>query len=282
MAKKKPNKTAQSHAEQQRLRMEERERMEQAELRESEDDVAWATFCKDAEPLINRARNGDVRAAGFLHSMASYITIGLNDAAKWHKAILSISRKSFLWPQMASRNEEIKKDNLAFLEAIQQGEDFVFANLPKGKKGKTWKFKRNETKLVFKYWLLIEPIRHFLNLEPLSAKESKDGGNWPKWAELAWQLVGKESKDGNPANHPMFYDDATKICNVRKTQTQKDFSNTALWSDEALYRDPKVTRKSPSIPKEDIKEAFFGAFEQIATGESRRTKQRKKRKVKKF
>ena len=96
---------------------------------------------------------------------------------------------------------------------------------------------------------------------------------WKSWLEVAWKVLMEISPKNDPALHPDFYDPKTKVSNVRKTRMEDNFSNSQKSA-------PKVLRQSPSIRKNDIKETMSNAFELIATGISKRTKQRRKAKKK--
>jgi len=190
-------------------------------------------------------------------------------------------------PGMISRNPEKERLNQKHLVEIKQGKNFKFATVPTGKRGKRFQFlygaNRHAVLLVdyienarqrYAAHMLQAPhsgqeipgwLRAAMKLEPFSAKPK----TWWAWANVAWQVIAEISPNGKPGQHPAYYAPETKICNVRKSRTEDDSSKSAKW-------DARKLRQSPSIAEQDIREAFFGGFEMIATGTSPTTKRRKK------
>ncbi len=113
-------------------------------------------------------------------------------------------------------------------------------------------------------WELPPWIEDAMKLPPFSPKPK----TWNAWAAVACQAIEELSPDGKLESYRGFYDPATKISNVRETRS--DYDTSAF-----EYDAPRKIRKSPSIPRNDIREAVFDGFENIATGISSRTRRRK-------
>lgn len=183
-------------------------------------------------------------------------------------------------PGHISRNKEKQADNQRLLKQLEQGEACRFAILPTGKRGKKWKFQDRANALAVR---LVNHIEHgrtcyelhklqaqhagrelpgwlheAMKLEPFSAKPK----TWQAWARVAWQVLTEISPNGKPEEHDAFFMTETEICNVRVERTGG-----------MDYHSPS---DAPSVAKEDIREALFGAFELVATGASQRTKRRRK------
>ena len=237
------------------------------------------------------AAHGDKKAALFLMNAVGEAVGGFELLAHAKPELFrEWARSSFAIPGMISRNAEKCADNGRLLNALEQGEDFHLAILPTGKRGKKWKFQDRANSLAVRLQSHIEHARTVyeldssraqytgrelpswrevaMRLEPFSPK------TWKAWAKVAWQVLVEISPEGKPEKNRAFYEPATAICNVRKTRTEDDFHKYAEC-------DSRVTRACPSIALEDIREAFSGAFELIATGATRRTARRRKPQPKK-
>jgi len=163
---------------------------------------------------------------------------------------------------------ETPSDNQLLIDKLEVAADCHLAILPTGNRGKKWRAQDRANSLAIRLQSYIALHREFYDVHKLQAQEAGreipgwlheakklenfSAGVWKQWADLAWRVIAEISPDGKPRNHPAFYEPATKICNVR-------------------------TESHDAIAEQDIKEALFGAFELIATGTSRRTKQRARR-----
>ena len=188
-------------------------------------------------------------------------------------------------PGILSPSAEKTADNARLVKQLHVGENYHLAILPTGKRGRKWQFQSTANGLAARlqsyianskgcyelHKLQAQHAGHELpawledatHLGPFSAKTSQ------AWAKTAWQVLAEISPNGKPGKHPAFYDPKTKICNVRKTRTEDDFSKSAKWNS-------RVRRQCPSIAEHDIKEALFTAFAVIAAGELPVTKPRRK------
>lgn len=201
-------------------------------------------------------------------------------------------------PAMVSQNTEITAAAETLAKKLQTGVDFPLEILPSGKKGRHWQLKDPANALAARPVEEIEFNRQWtwcyrvhwwlddaLKLEPFGP------ATWRTWAELGWRILAEISPDGKPENHPFFRDPKTRICKVRKSRKQsfpkkqkpkrrldgsRSRAERLLNFLAALPDEIYPVLDSPSIAEGDIKEALFGAFELIATGESRRTRQRRK------
>lgn len=186
------------------------------------------------------------------------------------------AKKNIAIPGLISRNKAQARDNDRLLDTLQQGKDTYLASLLPNKPGRFWTFE-GPNLLAFRLIAHIQSSNNFYELGKLlirhgtpkiprwRTKAAKlkpfSAQTWRSWAEVAWQMIVEISPEKRPARHPAFYDQRTRICNVRKTRKNPYY---------------QIEEKALSIAEQDIKEALFGAFELIATGESRRTKQRRK------
>ena len=193
------------------------------------------------------------------------------------------ARSAIAVPGCISRNTEKQRNNQELLRKLEQGEDCHFAILPTGKPGRKWTFKDNANGLAARLWSYIDNSRTVYSFHAIQAKhagrelpgwlqdavqlEPFSAKTWQKWAEVAWKVLAEISPNGNPGRHPAFYETATKICNVR-THRKESYQT---------FTGKDVIHSSPSIAENDIKEALFGAFEVVATGISRRTKQQRQK-----
>lgn len=109
---------------------------------------------------------------------------------------------------------------------------------------------RSQSQMPVGYLALFETCPPWF--PPLAYVRDFGPASWPEWAEIAWEIIGSISPDGQAENHPAFRSCKTKICNVRNGS--ENYQSTA---------------------RADIKEALCAAFETIATEQSPRTRQRK-------
>lgn len=247
--------------------------------------TAWQAQLRQVSGLFQQLHQGlhDLAAGG--NQQAAEVLASDLRRAVWkfdglatHKPELfsEWARLQFGIPGIISRNRERTAGNQTLLEKLKEGEGFPLPILPTGKRGKRLKLKDRAPALAMRLVQFICPaIARFIEsqaravdfvppnwihdaaqLGPFSRK------TWPAWAKVAWLVLAETSPNNLPGLHPVFHDRNTAICNVRKAR-----------------RDPYFGKNSnaPSIAEHDIKEALFGAFELIATGESRRTKERRKR-----
>jgi len=186
------------------------------------------------------------------------------------------ARGSIAIPGLISRNRAQSRDNERLLEVLQQGEASYLAPAMRSKRGRFWTFS-GANLLAVRLISHIQSANIFYESDKVLARHCrrdlpswrKDAAKlkafsartWPSWAHVIWQIIIEVSPQNKPALHLAFYDPKTKICNVRKRRINPYYGN-----EERAY----------SISEQDIKEALFGAVEVIATGESRRTKQRRK------
>ena len=187
------------------------------------------------------------------------------------------ARGSFAIPGMISRNAEKREDNQRLCKLLEQGEATEWAILPTGKRG--WNLEQNANGLAARLQSHIQSGRELYELHKVQSRGNKlpdwledamklapfSPETWRTWAELAWRIIAEISPEGKPGLHPAFYHSKTKICNPRKQRINPYYANT---------------ESAPSIAENDIKEALFGAFELIATGKSRKTKERKMKTLK--
>jgi hypothetical protein len=82
--------------------------------------------------------------------------------------------------------------------------------------------------------------------------------SWKSWAKMAWKVIVAVSPEGRPDLEPILIEGPGRICNVRRERNDPYFAN-------------KI-RKSPGVATSDVKEAFFTAFEEIATSKSKRNR----------
>lgn len=88
-------------------------------------------------------------------------------------------------------------------------------------------------------------------------------GSWKQWANLAWRVVVAVSPEGRPEMNSELCSGPSRICNVRKTRSDDNFNSKP-------GSPAKILRSSPSIARDDLKEAFFNAFQEVAAVKSRR------------
>ena len=187
------------------------------------------------------------------------------------------SKKSDAVPGLIARSRAQSTYNDQLLETLQQGEDSLLATAVRKKRGRFWKFDGanllayrligHVQNAISSYDSDKEIARHrgkpvpdwrkkAAQLKPFSA------ATWRSWAQVSWQVIAEISPQNQPALHPAFHDPKTMICNVRKP--------------------PSDARGKPckgdGIAAQDIREALFGAIEQLPTGVSRRTEERRKAK----
>jgi len=169
--------------------------------------------------------------------------------------------------------------NEQLLEKLQQGEDSLLATAVRKKRGRFWKFDGanllayrligHVQNAIRSYDSDNEIARHCGKPVPDWRKESVQlksfsAATWRSWAQVSWRVIAEISPKNQPGLHPGFHAPKTMICNVRKPPIDANGK----------------PHKASGIWAQDIKEALFGAFEQLATGESRRTKERRKAKKK--
>jgi hypothetical protein len=189
------------------------------------------------------------------------------------------AERGFAVPGMISPNAEKTADNARLVKQLRVGEKFHLAIQPTGKRGRRWKFQTTANGLASRLQSYIANSIGCYELHKAQAKQagrelplwlhdavrlkSFSAKTWRAWADIAWQVLAEISPDGKPEDHDAFYKTETAICDVR------------------LERGGYSASGAPSVAKEDIREALFGAFELIATGTSRRTKRRLKGQPKK-
>jgi hypothetical protein len=176
-------------------------------------------------------------------------------------------------PGLISRKTEQSRENKKLLESLEQGEDCGLAILPTGKRGKSWSLKGvaliavrlvahiRSSNLFYKGDKGIEggeypqlpAWRHeAAKLDRLSKRSA------PMWAEVAWLVLAEIS----PANQPERHHVLKKLFKVR--QYRIDYTSRT----GARLNGAKVTRKSQSIAKHDMKETLSVAFKRIASDKS--------------
>jgi hypothetical protein len=191
------------------------------------------------------------------------------------------ARRSIAIPGLISRNKAQARDNDRLLDTLQQGKDTYLASRLPNKRGRFWAFE-GPNLLAVRLIAHIQSSNNFYESHKLLArygapkmprwrtKAAKlkpfSAETWRSWAEVAWQMLTQISPEKRPALNSAFYDKRTQICNVRNKRKNPYY---------------QTEEKALSIAEQDIKEALFGAFELIATGKSRRTKQRLKAKEEK-
>lgn len=227
--------------------------------------------------LLDSATRRDKRAA---HAFMQSISVAVNNfefvAMREPEVFREWARGQIAIPGLISRNRAQSRDNARLLEVLQQGEATYIAPGIRNKRGRFWTFSGANLVAVrlishiqssnISYESDKSLARHFRRDLPSWRKEAVklkgfSSRTWLNWAQVIWQMIIEMSPKKKPALHPAFYDPKTKICNVRKTRNNPYYGN-----EERAY----------SISEQDIKEALFGAVEIIATGESRRSKQRRK------
>ncbi len=204
-------------------------------------------------------------------------SIGNFEMLAFHKPEIFIewARGSFAIPGMISQNAEKTKSNQTLVERLQVGAKCDFAIVPKGKRGRHWQFQDRANGLAARLQSHIEWHRTLYCVHELRAKADKQKlpawlrgaaklppfspKTWKAWAKIGWLVLAEISPNAKPGKHRAFYEPATAICTPRMTRTNPYYGNE---------------ERAPSIAENDIKEALFGAFELIATGISRKTKQR--------
>jgi hypothetical protein len=90
---------------------------------------------------------------------------------------------------------------------------------------------------------------------------------WKQWADVAWQVVLAVSPEGRPEENAVLCRGPNKICELRRVRIERNFSTKP-------GQPAKILRNSPSIARNDLKDAFFSAFQEVATGRSRRQLER--------
>lgn len=256
-----------------------------AEAGEAEENAfrLYLILLNAQQALYSLAAHGNQKA-GLLFANAICEGVGDFESLAGHNPEMfrEWARKNLAIPGMISRNKEKTVDNERICKELQQGEDCHFAILPTGKRG--WKIQDRANWLAARLQYYIQgnqelyaihqsqaeragsPLPAWLHdaakLKPFSAQ------TWKSWATLAWRVLAEISPNGRPERHPAFHAKETRICRVRKLRINPYYGNKEA---------------SPSIAEHDIKEVLFGAFELIAGGKSRRTKQRaaNKRKARK-
>ena len=177
-------------------------------------------------------------------------------------------------PAMIAPYPAKQKDNVQFLEKLEVAQAFKRFAISKRQR---WKFATPANLLAARLVSFIQARRESCDVEKIIARKEGtvipewiqeavvmpdfSAETWKRWAEMGWRIIGLISPEGRPELHPAFQARETKICNVRKGRVDPYFGKL---------------HNSRSIAEHDIKEALFAGFEQIATGESPRNKQRKK------
>lgn len=100
-------------------------------------------------------------------------------------------------------------------------------------------------------------IKRARKLAPFSVK------NYKQWADLGWRMLEAISLGGKVENNPALHTPEHGICNVRRKRHDPYVGIKSL-------KAKKVVREYDCIAKADIKDAFYLAMKQIATGEGRR------------
>lgn len=276
-----------------------------AETHEEQLEQAVQLFRYLRDGLHNFAVGNHRRAA---HRLASELRSACWDfdllATAKPELFADWARRQFGIPGIVSRNQERAASNLALLSKLGEGDDFYFPILPK--RGRPVKLKERANALAirliqfidrrFSKWVMefapevgYEPplrVREAARLEPFG-KET-----WEAWAGVAWLVLAEVSPNRRPEEHPFFHDPETMICKVREERLEKypksarrqrrsgfSGSNTKRFLKmlDAMPDEKYPTHTSPSIPRGDLQKKLWEAFELIATGASRRTRQRKKK-----
>jgi len=228
--------------------------------------------------LLEFAADGHKQASdGFITSLSAAVGNFEFLATKRPELFREWSKKSDAVPGLIARSRAQSTYNDQLLETLQQGEDSLLATAVRKKRGRFWKFDGanllayrligHVQNAIGSYESDKEIARHCGKPLPdwrTKAAQLKrfSAATWPSWAQVSWQVIVEISPQKQPALHPGFHDPKTMICNVRKPPINADGKSG----------------KASGIQTHDIKEALFGAFEQLATGESRRTKERRKAK----
>lgn len=239
----------------------------------------YLTLLSDAisSGLLEGAARGQRHAASAV--MASLGTAVNNFefvAIRRPELFRALARRSLAIPGLISRNKAQSRENDRLLKLLQQGEASFLARSLDKKPGRYWTYS-NANALAVRAIDHIQSARayylgdcrvakHLRQEFPLWRKratklKSFSPATWKAWAEIAWQMIAEISPQNKPGLNPAFYEPKTKICNVRK-QRKNPYYGTV--------------DKAPSIREQDIKEALFSAIELIATGSSRRTKERRR------
>lgn len=230
-----------------------------------------------AQGLLALAAHGDGVAATMLID-SLLLAVRRFECLAMHrpKVFTHYTSKLSLIPATISRRSENKKECEKLLEELQVGTCSIYPTTRKGK-GRDWSESTPANALALRLIRYIDNRRRdrriysahleifdtcppwFQSLDTL-ADFSPD--SCEEWANVAWQILDN-------GKHPALYEKATRVCNVRESRTEDNFSKSANSA-------PRKIRKCPSIAVEDIREAIFGAFRIIATGVSERTMRRKK------
>jgi len=240
--------------------------MDAEELFKHEETLRALEQRVDLAPLIQAAEGGVWEACWKLWHIAKNVTEALNNIAKKQPELFRpLVRRCFEWPGLISRNREVSEDNQRFLEKLQQGEDFPFANIPKGKSGRTLKFKDRANNWAFTLYATIEYGRgsygyfkyqveqygHKLPswLQDAVNLEAFSEGTLPKWAEKAYRVLDENSPLGKLENHPDLRPLGESAGRKKPKYCKKIHKGT---------RDSNVRAK--------IKERIYGAMKKFAKG----------------
>ena len=94
---------------------------------------------------------------------------------------------------------------------------------------------------------------------------------WRQWASCAWEVILAVSPNQRPDRNSKLVSGELKICEPRLSRPDSYYSESASKNSKRFVA--KI-RASPGIAVNDIKEAFYSGFEEIATGISPKSRQR--------
>lgn len=211
------------------------------------------------ERFAGMVRKDDGRAAGWLLTFTNEAVRMFEKLHEEKPALfLPLTRRSLQIPATIGAWPEKARSVQRILERLEVGKEAIFDIAPKKGKTRHWEFSNPANamaaQLVFRImdmqelnWLFMATGKSLpawekqaLRLKPFSPR------TWRQWADVGWEIVKSESPEGRPEINPLFFNPATKICNVRAE------------SGRAVHMEPRSTARH------DIKEALYRAFKVIS------------------
>ena len=232
--------------------------------------------------LLRLAEEGNKNAATLLLRNLDSAVLAFNKLAVSNPGVfLPYTEKAVAIPISLSPDPELKKAGLSLLKKLRVGDKWPVAFKAHEGPGRRWRPRNPATRLAVSlmrkiyllrwHYYLNTPSSRKLRLEKASwlhrALSLRDFSKttWRSWAATAWEILEDDSPHRSPKEHPFFK--RNKAWKIR----------TKRLSPYPTREDEDIVHSSPSIARNDIKEALEGAFELLATGQTARTRQRKTR-----